>query len=86
MNPFDPEGAAQGLRSAMRGLGTDEDAIIKIIALHTNKQRQDIKLKYRTMFGRVCIICNYSAVFVKLSVYGLINSLISYITHTNAFF
>lgn len=46
------ENAAKGLRSAMKGIGTDEDAIIKIVANHTNKQRQEIKAVYKTMFGR----------------------------------
>jgi hypothetical protein len=34
-------------------IGTDEDAIIKVLVSHDNRQRQDIKLTYKTLFGRV---------------------------------
>ena len=34
---------AADLRKAMKGMGTDEDAIIKIVANRTNAQRQQIK-------------------------------------------
>ena len=38
-----PEKDAEALRNAMKGMGTDEAAIIKIIANRTNAQRQKIK-------------------------------------------
>ncbi|KAH9514715.1 Annexin A5 [Bulinus truncatus] len=44
-NPFDPEKAADGLRKAMKGLGTNEDAIIKIFSSHCNAQRIEIDKK-----------------------------------------
>ena len=37
---------AADLRKAMKGMGTDEDAIIKIVANRTNAQRQKIKESY----------------------------------------
>ena len=43
---------AEALRNAMKGIGTDEAAIIKIIANRTNAQRQQIKQAYKTAFGR----------------------------------
>ena len=43
---------AQGLRKAMKGLGTDEKAIIKIIANRTNAQRLEIKEIYEQTFKR----------------------------------
>lgn len=43
---------ADALRKAMKGLGTDEAAIIKIIANRTNAQRQKIKLTYKSAYGR----------------------------------
>ena len=43
---------AQALRDAMKGLGTDEATLIKIVANRTNAQRQQIKLQYKAMFGR----------------------------------
>jgi annexin A7/11 len=52
-NPhFNAEGAAQALRNSMKGLGTDEEAIIKVIVAHNSAQRQEILSKYKTMFGR----------------------------------
>ena len=43
---------ADALRKAMKGLGTNEAAIIKIIANRTNAQRQKIKLTYKSAYGR----------------------------------
>lgn len=43
---------AQALRKAMEGWGTDEDALIKVVANVTNNQRQQIKSTYKTMYGR----------------------------------
>ena len=47
-----PEKDAEALRKAMKGLGTDEAAIIKIIANRNNAQRQKIKVAYKATFGR----------------------------------
>jgi len=38
--------------------GTNERALIDIIANRSNVQRQQIKLQYKTMYGVVCIIVN----------------------------
>ena len=46
------EADAEALRKAMKGFGTDEDALIKIVANRTNTQRLQIKEKYKQMFGR----------------------------------
>jgi len=51
-NPFDPEQAANGLRKAMKGLGTDEDAVIDIVTSHCVGQRCEIEKKFKQMFGR----------------------------------
>ena len=40
------------LRKAIEGFGTDEAALIKIIANRTNSQRQTIKAKYKATYGR----------------------------------
>ena len=47
-----PEQDADALRKAMKGFGTDEAAIIKIIANRTNAHRQKIKVAYKSAFGR----------------------------------
>jgi hypothetical protein len=49
---FNPEEDCNKLRKAMKGLGTDEKAIIDILSNRSNQQRQEIKLKFKTMFGR----------------------------------
>jgi hypothetical protein len=52
-NPdFNAEEAATTLRGAMKGLGTDEDDIIKVLTTHDNAQRQEIADTFKTMYGR----------------------------------
>ncbi|XP_067679016.1 annexin A5-like isoform X1 [Haliotis asinina] len=48
---FNSEHAAGRLRKAMKGLGTDEHQIIKVLTEHNNAQRQEIKDKYKSCFG-----------------------------------
>nr|BAD99420.1 annexin [Ephydatia fluviatilis] len=49
---FDAEADAAALRKAMKGVGTDEAAIINVIAHRSNAQRQELKLKYKLLHGR----------------------------------
>lgn len=43
---------AEILRKAMEGFGTDEETLIKVVANRTNSQRQQIKIDYKTRYGR----------------------------------
>ncbi|XP_076614620.1 annexin A4 [Chaetodon auriga] len=49
---FDPEKDAQKLREAMKGAGTNEAAIIEVLAHRTIAQRQRIKEAYKQAVGK----------------------------------
>jgi annexin A7/11 len=46
------EAACKALRDAMKGLGTNEAVIIKVLVEHNNDQRQQIRAKYKTLYGK----------------------------------
>jgi len=43
---------AETLYKAMKGLGTDEDAILQLLTARSNGQRQQIKAAYKTLHGK----------------------------------
>nr|XP_009940951.1 PREDICTED: annexin A6 [Opisthocomus hoazin] len=49
---FNDDGDAQVLRKAMKGLGTDEGAIIDVVTQRSNAQRQQILKAYKAHYGR----------------------------------
>nr|XP_028574134.1 annexin A6 isoform X1 [Podarcis muralis] len=49
---FNADGDAKVLRKAMKGFGTDEDAIIEVVTQRSNTQRQEIIQAYKSHYGR----------------------------------
>ncbi|KAK3091372.1 hypothetical protein FSP39_019359 [Pinctada imbricata] len=49
---WDPDNDCQYLRDAMKGLGTNEDAITYVITTRCNAQRQELKKMFKTAYGR----------------------------------
>ncbi|XP_026159614.1 annexin A5b isoform X2 [Mastacembelus armatus] len=49
---FNASADAEVLHKAMKGLGTDEGAILQLVTARSNAQRQEIKAAYKTLFGK----------------------------------
>ncbi|XP_075154276.1 annexin B11 isoform X2 [Haematobia irritans] len=80
---FDPVKDAHDLRKAMKGFGTDEDALINIICRRSNEQRQEIQRQYKTHFGKDLIEdirSETSGNFEKLLV-GLLRPIVDFYCH-----
>uniref|UniRef100_A0A3P9I3D0 Annexin n=1 Tax=Oryzias latipes TaxID=8090 RepID=A0A3P9I3D0_ORYLA len=49
---FKASADAEVLHKAMKGIGTDEEAILQLLCARSNAQRQEIKATYKTLFGK----------------------------------
>ncbi|XP_009951786.1 PREDICTED: annexin A4-like, partial [Leptosomus discolor] len=52
VSSFSAEQEAQALRKAMKGFGTDEDAIIETLTKLNVSQRQQVLITYKSSIGR----------------------------------
>ena len=50
---FDPEADSKILHTAMKGLFKDEGSVIRVLTHRSNQQRQQLKLKFKVLFGKV---------------------------------
>lgn len=53
VDPFDPVKDAERLWNAMDGIGTDEAAIIDVLARRPMIQAENISATYKILYGRV---------------------------------
>jgi len=49
---FDAETEATNLRNAMKGVGTNEKALIDVLGTHTMAEREQIAKMFKTMYGK----------------------------------
>ncbi|XP_064200501.1 annexin A5a isoform X1 [Anguilla rostrata] len=49
---FNAKQDAEFLHKAMKGIGTDEEAILRLLVSRCNSQRQEIKAAYKTRYGK----------------------------------
>jgi len=49
---FNPNSDCEAIKSAMKGLGCNDKAIINILCYRSNPQRQEIRSTFKTMYGK----------------------------------
>uniref|UniRef100_A0A671U8B3 Annexin n=1 Tax=Sparus aurata TaxID=8175 RepID=A0A671U8B3_SPAAU len=49
---FDPSADAEALYSAMKGIGSDKEAILDLVTSRSNAQRQEVIAAYKSNFGK----------------------------------
>ncbi|TKS72051.1 Annexin A5 [Collichthys lucidus] len=67
---FNAKHDAEILHKAMKGIGTDEDAILMLLTSRSNDQRQQIKAAYKKAYGKELVSA------LKSELGGLFESLI----------
>ena len=54
---FNAERDCEKLRKAMKGMGTDEKAIIDVMGYRSSVQREEVCKMFKTMYGKVRTVC-----------------------------
>uniref|UniRef100_A0A8C5Y975 Annexin n=1 Tax=Microcebus murinus TaxID=30608 RepID=A0A8C5Y975_MICMU len=49
---FDPSQDAEALYTAMKGFGSDKEAILELITSRSNRQRQEVCQSYKSLYGK----------------------------------
>lgn len=49
---FNPHADCEVLKKAMKGFGCDDKAVMNILCFRTNQQRQQMKMSFKTMYGK----------------------------------
>uniref|UniRef100_A0A8C9ASX0 Annexin n=1 Tax=Prolemur simus TaxID=1328070 RepID=A0A8C9ASX0_PROSS len=49
---FDPNRDAEALYAAMKGFGSDKEAILELITSRSNRQRQEVSQSYKSLYGK----------------------------------
>uniref|UniRef100_A0A2K6G9H8 Annexin n=1 Tax=Propithecus coquereli TaxID=379532 RepID=A0A2K6G9H8_PROCO len=49
---FDPSQDAEALYAAMKGFGSDKEAILELITTRSNRQRQEVCQSYKSLYGK----------------------------------
>lgn len=60
---FNIDQDCQVLHKAMKGLGTDEDAIIQVLAHRSNSQRLQLRAAFKQRYGQVCWVVYLTDVY-----------------------
>ena len=56
---FDAGSDAEALHKAMKGIGTDEKAVINILCARSANQRREICQSFKHAYGKVCILRDF---------------------------
>ena len=76
---FNPAADADVLRKAMKGLGTDEEALIKLVCSRTNAQLQAIRAEFQAQFQGRDLIAD-----IRSELGGELESLVAGLVYTPA--
>ncbi|KAK2495309.1 hypothetical protein MC885_020911 [Smutsia gigantea] len=63
---FDPNRDAEALYTAMKGFGSDKEAVLELITSRSNRQRQEICQSYKSLYGKYELTGKFERLIVGL--------------------